>query len=55
MPPAPRPLLRNWTFVPNRKYKSELKGEGVPLGAHTDPRREPKGTTVKIEKGPFTL
>jgi len=30
MPPAPTPLRRNWTFVPNRKYKSELKGEGVP-------------------------
>src|SRR5258705_11339329 len=26
MPPAPTPLLGNWTFVPNRKHKSELKG-----------------------------
>jgi hypothetical protein len=30
MPPAPRPLRRNWTFVPNRKYKSELKGGCAP-------------------------
>ena len=30
MPPAPTPLRRNWTFVPNRKYKSELKGGCAP-------------------------
>src|SRR5258705_13971487 len=28
MPPAPTPLRRNWTFVPNRKYKSELNYSG---------------------------